>query len=132
MNLILHGIWFDAAHGPVMVKDALAGKHGEYDLVLINSPFGKKSSVTIPGETSKESMFINRDDFWATTSKQEAQLPQTRLHHPQAVRSGGGRGAGQMCYSKVAPLKPSVANCQNRPMSNPRAVAHRHLLGARR
>src|SRR2546425_4893117 len=32
---------------PVVVKDALAGKHGEYDIVLANPPFGKKSSVTI-------------------------------------------------------------------------------------
>jgi hypothetical protein len=36
-----------ATHVPVMVKDALAGKHGEYEIVLTNPPFGKKSSVTI-------------------------------------------------------------------------------------
>src|SRR5438046_1105215 len=29
MNLVLHGIGSDATHVPVMVKDALAGKHGE-------------------------------------------------------------------------------------------------------
>src|SRR5216110_1982833 len=65
MNLLLHGI---AGNGsdevPVVVKDALAGKHGEYDMVLANPPFGKKSSVTIvndAGETSKESLVINRD-----------------------------------------------------------------------
>ena len=36
-----------------------------------NPPFGKKSSVTIvneAGETSKESVIINREDFWASTS----------------------------------------------------------------
>ena len=32
---------------PVLVKDALAGKHGEYEMVLTNPPFGKKSSVNI-------------------------------------------------------------------------------------
>jgi type I restriction enzyme M protein len=51
---------------PVQVKDGLAAKHGEYELVLTNPPFGKKSSVTIvndAGETSKESLTINRDDF---------------------------------------------------------------------
>jgi type I restriction enzyme M protein len=56
---------------PVVTKDALAGKHGEYDIVLANPPFGKKSSVTIvneAGEQSKESLIINRDDFWASTS----------------------------------------------------------------
>jgi len=38
------------------------------------SPFGKRSSVTIvneAGESSKESLIINRDDFWASTSKCE-------------------------------------------------------------
>src|SRR3989449_8506034 len=28
---------------PVVTKDALAGKHGEYEIVLANPPFGKKS-----------------------------------------------------------------------------------------
>ena len=51
---------------PVVTKEALAGKHGEYEIVLANPPFGKKSSVTIvneAGESSKESLIINRDDF---------------------------------------------------------------------
>jgi type I restriction enzyme M protein len=59
---------------PVSVKDALAAKHGEYDLVLANPPFGKKSSVTIvneAGEQEKESLVINRDDFWASTSNKQ-------------------------------------------------------------
>ena len=37
----------DAAHVPVQVKDAPAGKQGEYELVLTNPPFSKKRSVTI-------------------------------------------------------------------------------------
>jgi type I restriction-modification system DNA methylase subunit len=51
---------------PVITKDALAGKHGEYEIVLANPPFGKKSSVTIvneAGESSKESLVINRDEL---------------------------------------------------------------------
>lgn len=71
MNLLLHGIGGDLEEDlPVVTKDALAGKHGEYEIVLANPPFGKKSSVTIvneAGESSKESLTINRDDFWATT-----------------------------------------------------------------
>jgi type I restriction enzyme M protein len=72
MNLLLHGIGSEAdgqtlASGlPVVTKDALAAKHGEYDIVLANPPFGKKSSVTIvneAGESSKESLIINRDDL---------------------------------------------------------------------
>ena len=66
MNLVLHGIGSDATHVPVMVKDALAGKHGEYEMVLTNPPFGKKSSVTIvneAGDEEKQSLVVHRDDF---------------------------------------------------------------------
>jgi type I restriction enzyme M protein len=75
MNLLLHGIGGDLEEDlPVVTKDALAGKHGEYEIVLANPPFGKKSSVTIvnaAGESSRESLIINRDDFWATTSNKQ-------------------------------------------------------------
>jgi type I restriction enzyme M protein len=76
MNLLLHGIAgeADTTDIPVTTKDALAGKHGEYDIVLANPPFGKKSSVTIvndAGEQQKESLVINRDDFWASTSNKQ-------------------------------------------------------------
>jgi type I restriction enzyme M protein len=80
MNLLLHGIGGDSELDlPVVTKDALAGKHGEYNLVLANPPFGKKSSVTIvndAGETSKESLVINRDDFWASTSNKQLNFVQ--------------------------------------------------------
>jgi type I restriction enzyme M protein len=98
MNLVLHGIGSDAAHVPVQVKDALAGKHGEYELVLTNPPFGKKSSVTIvneAGETSKESLIINRDDFLGDHLEQTAQLSPARLHDPEATRSCRNSSAGQ-------------------------------------
>ncbi len=75
MNLLLHGIGGESEDTlPVVTRDALAGKHGEYEVVLANPPFGKKSSVTIvneAGESSKESLIINRDDFWATTSNKQ-------------------------------------------------------------
>ncbi|HEX7681803.1 MAG TPA: class I SAM-dependent DNA methyltransferase [Thermoanaerobaculia bacterium] len=80
MNLLLHGIGGDSELDlPVVTKDALAGKHGEYNVVLANPPFGKKSSVTIvneAGETSKESLVINRDDFWASTSNKQLNFVQ--------------------------------------------------------
>jgi len=73
MNMLLHGIGGepDVKELPVATKDALSGKHGEYDMVLANPPFGKKSSVTIvneAGDQEKEKLIINRDDFWASTS----------------------------------------------------------------
>lgn len=75
MNLLLHGVGSESdADMPVVSKDALAGKHGEYEMVLANPPFGKKSSVTIvneAGEQQKESLVINRDDFWASTSNKQ-------------------------------------------------------------
>ena len=78
MNLLLHSIGGEAdvvADLPVTTKDALASKHGEYDLVLANPPFGKKSSVTIINEAgeqqAKESLVINPDDFWANTSNKQ-------------------------------------------------------------
>lgn len=80
MNMLLHGIGGSSDTDlPIVTKDALAGKHGEYDMVLANPPFGKKSSVTIvneAGETSKESLTINRDDFWATTSNKQLNFVQ--------------------------------------------------------
>ena len=80
MNLMLHGIGGDSEEElPVVTKDALAGKHGEFDIVLANPPFGRKSSVTIvndAGETSRDSLTINREDFWATTSNKQLNFVQ--------------------------------------------------------
>ena len=108
MNLLLHGIGEsvgtmppsgakdagsgDPAYIPVLVRDALAGKHGEYDLVMTNPPFGKKSSVTIvneAGDTSKESLIINRDDFWASTSNKQLNF----LQHVFTILKQHGRAA---------------------------------------
>jgi type I restriction enzyme M protein len=100
MNLLLHGIGSETGTGipltgselPVVTKDALAGKHGEYDMVLANPPFGKKSSVTVigaDGEQSKESLTINRDDFWATTSNKQLNF----LQHIHSILKINGRAA---------------------------------------
>jgi type I restriction enzyme M protein len=114
MNLLLHGIGPDdvgpvpspggggdgkntgsgdpAYNLPVTTKDALAAKHGEYDIVLANPPFGKKSSVTIvneAGEQSKESLIINRDDFWASTSNKQLNF----LQHIFTILKQHGRAA---------------------------------------
>lgn len=80
MNLVLHGIGGDpSAPVPVQVRDALAAKGDEYEVVLSNPPFGKKSSVTIvndAGESSRETLTIHRDDFWATTSNKQLNFMQ--------------------------------------------------------
>ena len=54
--------------------------------------FGKKSSVTIvngAGESSKESLVINRDDFWAGTSNKQL----TFLQHIVTILKQHGRAA---------------------------------------
>jgi type I restriction enzyme M protein len=93
MNLLLHGIGGESEmEMPVVTKDALAGKHGEYEIVLANPPFGKKSSVTIvneAGESSKESLIINRDDFWASTSNKQLNF----LQHIFTILKQHGRAA---------------------------------------
>ena len=93
MNMLLHGIGGDSDDDlPVITKDALAGKHGEYEMVLANPPFGKKSSVTIVnevGEQSKESLVINRDDFWASTSNKQLNF----LQHIFTILKQHGRAA---------------------------------------
>jgi type I restriction enzyme M protein len=93
MNLLLHGISGNGTDQvPITVKDALAGKHGEYDMVLANPPFGKKSSVTIvneAGEQERESLVINRDDFWASTSNKQLNF----LQHIFTILKQHGRAA---------------------------------------
>ena len=94
MNLLLHGIAgeADTTDIPVTTKDALAGKHGEYEIVLANPPFGKKSSVTIvndAGDQQKESLVINRDDFWASTSNKQLNF----LQHIFTILKQHGRAA---------------------------------------
>jgi len=93
MNLLLHGIGGESEEDlPVITKDALADKHGEYNMVLANPPFGKKSSVTIvneAGDTSKESLIINRDDFWASTSNKQLNF----LQHIFTILKQHGRAA---------------------------------------
>jgi type I restriction enzyme M protein len=75
-----------------MVKDALAGKHGEYEMVLTNPPFGKKSSVTIvneAGDEEKQSLVVHRDDFWASTSNKQLNF----LQHVFTILKQHGRAA---------------------------------------
>ena len=94
MNLLLHGISADGADEvPVEVRDALGSQGGKnYEMVLTNPPFGKKSSVTIvneEGEPEKESLTIHRDDFWATTSNKQLNF----LQHVFTILKQHGRAA---------------------------------------
>jgi type I restriction enzyme M protein len=91
MNLYLHGINGDES--PITVVDSLAAPpSANYDMVLTNPPFGKKSSITIineEGEHSRETLTYYRDDFWATTSNKQLNF----LQHVKSLLKINGRTA---------------------------------------
>jgi type I restriction enzyme M protein len=91
MNLLLHGLGNEKniAAG----KDSLAAKPSvNYDMVLTNPPFGKKSSVTIintDGDEVKGRQETLRDDFWATTGNKQLNF----LQHVRSLLKINGRAA---------------------------------------
>ena len=83
MNLYLHGI--DGDETNIVVDDSLRSPPKDtFDMVLTNPPFGRKSSLTFinsEGESERESLTVERLDFWATTSNNK------QLNFLQHVRS---------------------------------------------
>src|SRR5713226_1824362 len=73
--------------------DSLAAKPAvNYDMVLTNPPFGKKSSITVineEGDEVRERQSILRDDFWATTSNKQLNF----LQHVRSLLKINGRAA---------------------------------------
>jgi len=76
MNMALHGIG-SGQDIPIIRKDSLEKSPAEnehFKMVLTNPPFGKKSSVTIvneKGEQARESLTVERPDFWTSTSNKQ-------------------------------------------------------------
>ncbi len=94
MNLFLHGIGSeDENNFPITLKDSLlAPPRQQFDIVLSNPPFGRKSSVTFIGQEGKEAnkdIIIQRDDFWASTSNKQLNFVQ----HIKALLKVQGRAA---------------------------------------
>jgi type I restriction enzyme M protein len=91
MNLYLHGIGGDQTL--IKVDDSLRSRPGmDFDMVLTNPPFGKKSSLTIvngQGEQARESLVIEREDFWASTSNKQLNF----LQHVRSILKMHGRAA---------------------------------------
>jgi len=75
MNMFLHNIGEIDGESMISGQDALITSPAKtVDYVLANPPFGKKSSMTFTseeGETSKEELTYNREDFWTTTSNKQ-------------------------------------------------------------
>jgi type I restriction enzyme M protein len=91
MNLFLHGI--GGEESPIVEKDSLAQSPSKnYEVVLTNPPFGKKSSITVfneEGDNARESQDYVRDDFWATTSNKQLNF----LQHVKTLLEMHGRAA---------------------------------------
>lgn len=89
MNLSLIGIG-NEEFVPVRTDDSLRQPPSEYyDMVLANPPFGTKSSVTIitdAGESSKQDLVVERDDFWTATSNKQLMFLQ---HIVSSLKVGG-------------------------------------------
>ncbi|MGB6134691.1 MAG: class I SAM-dependent DNA methyltransferase [Acidobacteriaceae bacterium] len=90
MNLFLHGV---GGENSIFVGDALISRGSrEYNMVLTNPPFGKKSSVTIvneEGDQEREALTIAREDFWATTSNKQLNF----LQHVRSILKIDARAA---------------------------------------
>ncbi len=91
MNLYLRGIGGDETN--IVVDDSLRDKPGvDFDMVLTNPPFGRKSSLTFANtgvESERDSLMVLRDDFWATTSNKQLNF----LQHVRSLLKMHGRAA---------------------------------------
>ena len=80
MNMFLHNIGDIAGESMISAQDALIASSSEnFDYVLANPPFGKKSSMTFTnseGEQEEEDLTYNRQDFDATTSNKQLNFVQ--------------------------------------------------------
>jgi type I restriction enzyme M protein len=93
MNMFLHNI--GEIDGDVLISpnDSLVAPSSQnYDYVLANPPFGKKSSMSFTneeGEEETDDLTYNRQDFWATTSNKQLNFVQ----HIRTMLRTSGRAA---------------------------------------
>ena len=91
MNLYLRGIGGDETN--IVVDDSLRDKPSvNFDIVLTNPPFGRKSSLTFvntEGESERDSLMVERPDFWATTSNKQLNF----LQHVRSLLKIHGRAS---------------------------------------
>lgn len=78
---------------PVRTDDALRSLGTErFDVVLTNPPFGTKSSVLVVGEdgdTRRDTISYEREDFWATTKNKQLNF----IQHVKSLLQIHGRAA---------------------------------------
>ena len=97
MNLYLHGIGGDETN--IVVDDSLRNHPGvNFDMVLTNPPFGRKSSFTFvntEGESETGEPGGGTPRLLGHDQQQAAQLPAARADSAEDARDGGYRGARQ-------------------------------------
>ncbi|MBN2872739.1 MAG: SAM-dependent DNA methyltransferase [Halothiobacillaceae bacterium] len=78
---------------PVRTDDGLRELGSDrFDVVLTNPPFGRKSSILVvadDGDTARESITYEREDFWATTTNKQLNFVQ----HVKSLLKIHGRAA---------------------------------------
>ena len=78
---------------PVRTDDGLRELGSDrFDVVLTNPPFGRKSSILVIGEggdTEREAITYEREDFWATTTNKQLNFVQ----HVKSLLAIHGRAA---------------------------------------
>lgn len=78
---------------PVRTDDGLRELGSDrFDVVLTNPPFGRKSSILVvaeDGDTARESITYEREDFWATTTNKQLNFVQ----HVKSLLQIHGRAA---------------------------------------
>ena len=92
MNLYLHSIGGDETN--IIVDDSLRTHPGKnFDMVLTNPPFGRRSPVLTfvnsEGASERESLVVERPDFWASTSNKQLNFVQ----HVRTLLKIHGRAA---------------------------------------
>ena len=91
MNLYLHGIGGDRTN--IVVDDSLRSPPGvNYDVVLTNLPFGRMHTLAFvneEGRAERQSLTVERLDFWATTSNRQMRF----LQHVRALLKINGNAA---------------------------------------
>jgi type I restriction enzyme M protein len=93
MNLFLHNIGDFESDSHLSPADALISDPGyRVDYVLVNPPFGKKSSMTFTneeGEQDSEELTYNRQDFYVTTSNKQLNF----MQHIKTMLKTDGKAA---------------------------------------
>lgn len=78
---------------PIRTEDALRALGSErFDVVLTNPPFGRKSSILVvgqDGDSEREVISYEREDFWATTTNKQLNFVQ----HVKSLLAMHGRAA---------------------------------------